>query len=78
MAGVARVVGVSDGGREPRIGCVLTWLAIGLLFRPMLFPPLIEREGVDGRLNTGLAPRVEQVKHLLAETDLPLSTIRLP
>jgi len=44
----------------------------------MLLPPLIEREGVDGRLNTGLAPRVEQVKHLLAETDLPLSTIRLP
>jgi hypothetical protein len=32
---------------------------------------------MDGS-NTGLAPRVEQVKHLLAQTDLPLSTIRLP
>jgi hypothetical protein len=74
---VARVVGVSDGGREPHIGCVLTWPSIGLLFRTMLFPPLIKKEGVDGRLNTSLAPRVEQVKYLLAETDLPLSTIRL-
>jgi hypothetical protein len=69
---------VVDAGREPRIGCVLTWPSIGLLFRTMQLPPLIEREGVDGWLNTSLAPRVEQMKHLLAETDLPLSTIHLP
>jgi hypothetical protein len=46
----------SDAGREPRIGCVLIWPSIGVLFRTRLLPPLIEREGVDGRLYTGLAP----------------------
>jgi len=84
VAGVARVVDVSDAGREPRIGCVLTWPSIGLLFRTMLFSPLIKREGVDGRLYTGLTPhqyviecRMEQAKRLLAATDLPLGEIGL-